>query len=165
MTFLIYVKDVLTDIKDDKNQTFKGKINTTVEIINHKNFDVVQHYGVENVVISNKYISKMMTQIGEKDALYELYVDMLTYDEPGVDMYTSKELSIKKASVFFEELPEEAKPDVLARSVFEASPKNNKAMVLGYIDKDGNAKIFAGPELRKKVKLSKEDKIIVYNNH
>ncbi len=165
LTFLIYVKDVLKDIEDDKKNKFKGKINITVEIINHKNFDVVQHYGVENVVISNKYISKMMTQIGEKDALYELYVDMLTYDEPGVDMYTSKELSIKKASVFFEELPEEAKPDVLARSVFEASPDNNKAMVLGYVDKDGNAKIFAGPELKKKVKLSKEDKIIVYNNH
>ena len=50
-----------------------------VEIIDPKHHDIVNSYSVNNVVISNRYISKMVAQIGEVDALFDFYEDVLSY--------------------------------------------------------------------------------------
>ena len=62
----------------------------------------------------------MITQIGEKDAIFDFYQDILIYDEDGVDGYQSKEIYVKKAKDFFVELPPECTADKLIRGVFEA---------------------------------------------
>lgn len=43
----------------------------------------------------------MITQIGEKEALFEFYKDMLTYVADVSDGYKSKEVYAKKVSNFF----------------------------------------------------------------
>ena len=84
---LVYVQDIIND-KKNKNSAFDVEsIDVIVEIIDPKHYDVVNSYNVNNVVISNRYISKMITQIGEKDELYDFYTDILKYDDAGATVY------------------------------------------------------------------------------
>ena len=91
-----------------------------IEVLDTKYYDVVRSYSVNNVVISNRYISKMVTQNGEKESVFDFYNDILVYDEGAKERYTSKELYIKRAGRFFESIPGPATADVLIRSVYEA---------------------------------------------
>lgn len=109
LTYLIYVQDIIQEHVNRIPDFDKESIDVVVEIVNPKNYDVVRSYSVNNVILSNRYISKMMTQISTKESLYEFYKDILTYDELGVGKYDSKELYIKKVRRFFDEIPARAR--------------------------------------------------------
>ena len=128
---------------------------------------------VNNVVISNRYISKMITQIGEKEAIYNFYSDILTYDiDTGEgNGYENKEVYAKKVSTFFRELPAPCKADEFIRAVYYASSHPdpgypfNPTLVIGYVRKSGELIIFSGDLSTIDVKLENDDKIIVYTPH
>ena len=167
LTYLIYVQDIIFE-RQEKDPSFdRESIDVVVEILNPKNYDVVHNYSVDNVVISNRYISKMVTQIGRKQALFEFYSDILTYDNEGSDAYESKELYIKEVSRFFKDgfIPPLCSARELILGVYEASPKNNKAIVLGYSSPGGKMTIFSGNQSEIKVELSEKDKLIIFSNH
>lgn len=167
LTYLIYVQDIIFE-RQKKNPHFnRNKIDVIVEILNPKNYDVVHNYSVDNVVISNRYISKMVTQIGRKQALFEFYSDILTYDDENAETYESKELYIKEVGRFFEEgcIPVRCTVRELIQGIFEASPEENKAVVLGYTNADGKMTIFSGDQDTTEVALKPEDKLIVFSNH
>ena len=167
---LIYVRDVIKK-KKQKNPDFdEGKIDVVVEIINPKHHDIVKSYSVNNVVISNRYISKMVTQLGEKDTLYDFYQDILSYD--GVGERDSKEIYVKKVTRFFDEIPAECTAAELIRAVYEASAdpslsyeQRTYTVVLGYVKKNGGMVLFSGDQSKIKVKLEATDKLIVFANH
>ena len=181
LTYLVYVQDII--FRRQKTPGFaRESIDVVVEILNPKNFDVVHNYSVNNVVISNRYISKMVTQISRKDALYDFYKDILTYDtaedeqkklpagqaataEKKKREYESKELYIKRVGTFFRQTPGECTAAELIRAVFDASPENNKAVVLGYTSKEGQMHIFSGDQNEIKVCLKDSDNLIVFSNH
>ncbi|MCH5352346.1 MAG: hypothetical protein J1E06_02640 [Acutalibacter sp.] len=166
LTHLIYVQDIIFDRQ--KNPDFdRESIDVIVEILNPKNYDVVHNYSVDNVVISNRYISKMVTQIGRKQALFEFYSDILTYDEENADTYESKELYVKEVSQFFceGEIPSRCTARELILGVFRASPEDNKAIVLGYTSPGGKMVLFSGDQDNIEVALTAADKLIVFSNH
>lgn len=167
LTYLIYVQDIIIARQTSDPNFDRESIDVVVEILNPKNYDVVHNYSVDNVVISNRYISKMVTQIGRKQALFEFYSDILTYDEEGVDSYESKELYIKEVDRFFENnnIPTKCSARELIWSVFEASPQNNKEIVLGYTSPGGKMTIFSGNQDDIQVELHPKDKLIVFSNH
>lgn len=172
---LIYVQDIIKDKRLDDSKFDENSIDVVVEIIDPKHHDIVNSYNVNNVVISNRYISKMITQIGEKEAIYNFYSDILTYDldadEDGG--YESKEVYAKKVSTFFKELPAPCKADELIRAVYHASVHpdpgsnytSNPTLVLGYVRKSGEMVIFSGDLSAIDVELKSSDKIIVYTTH
>lgn len=169
LTYLIYVEDLIYK-RIEQNKNFDKKtIDVVIEILNPKNTDVVRSYSVDNVVISNRYISKMVTQIGEKESLFELYADILTYDEADCESYESKELYVKKVRRFFETIPSKCTAEELIRSVYESSPEDNKSIVLGYVDADADTEneviLFSGNQSKIEVELSEWDKIILFSNH
>jgi len=165
LTYLVYLHDIVKK-RLKANPSFDiEKIDVIVEIINPKNYDVVHNYSVNNVVISNRYVSKLLTQIGSKDALYEMYCDILSYDEEDADVFISKEMYTKPVTQFFTELPPECTGAELVRSVYKASPETNKSLVLGFVSPGGRMTLFTGDNLKKKFTLHKKDKIIVYSNH
>ncbi len=172
LTYLIYVQDIIKE-RLDKDPNFDVEsVDVIVEILNPKNYDVVHNYSVNNVVISNRYISKMVTQVGRKQALYEFYSDILTYDDENTpeDEYTSKELYIKEVSRFLNDgshpmIPKECSAAELIRAVYEASPKKNRAVVLGYTSPGGKTVIFSGDQRNIRVKLTEKDKLIIFSNH
>lgn len=109
----------------------------------------------------------MVTQIGRKQALFEFYSDILTYDEEGTTEFESKELYIKEVDQFFRngEIPHRCTARELILGVFKASPDNNKAIVLGYASPGGKMILFSGDQDNIEVKLTSKDKLIIFSNH
>lgn len=169
---LVHVQDLINRKKKEDPSFDVNSIDVIVEIIDPKHHDIVNSYSINNVVISNRYISKMITQIGEKEALFDFYTDILTYDEEDSDKYESKEVYTKKVSRFFDRLPEECTAGELIRAVYDASvdeslppEKLNPTVVLGYVKPDGEMILFDGDQYATKVHLEEKDKIIVFSNH
>lgn len=169
---LVYVQDIIREKKEKDPSFDEGKMDVIVEIINPKNHDVVNRYSVNNVVISNRYLSKMITQIGEKEALYDFYTDILTYDTAGTEEYTSKEIYVKKISRLFTEVPGKCTAEELVRAVYHASvdealpeAKRTPTIVLGYVKKNGKMVLFHGDRSKIDVELTNKDKLIVFSNH
>lgn len=172
---LVYVREII-DRKLEENPGFDVEsIDVIVEIINPKHHDIVNSYSVNNVVISNRYISKMITQISEVEALFDFYNDILTYDTDSDDKkentYESKEIYIKKVSRYFDSIPGDCTADKLVRAVYEASldPERsftvNPTIVLGYVKPGGNVTIFSGNISEIPVSLDEKDKLILFSAH
>ena len=172
LTNLVYVQDIINDKVEADPDFDVGSIDVVAEINDPKHHDVVSSYSVKNVVISNRYISKMITQIGEKDAIFNFFQDILVYDTDTEGGFESKEVYIKKAKDFFGELPRECTAAQLIRGVFDATydpdvplEKQNVTMVLGYVDSTGEIILFGGDQTEINVKLAPKDKLIVFSNH
>ena len=169
---LVYVQDIIWE-KKRKNPNFDtDSIDVIVEIIDPKHHDIVSSYSVNNVVISNRYISKMITQIGEKEDLYDFYCDILTYDTGDTEEFTSKEIYVKKVKRLFETVPKPCTAGELIRAVYEASvdsslpkKKQNPTIVLGYMKPGEDMVLFHGNQMNIKVELTEKDKLIVFSNH
>lgn len=169
---LVYVQDIINNrINNDENFD-KESIDVIVEIIDPKHHDIVNSYSVNNVVISNRYISKMITQIGEKEALFEFYKDMLTYDTDISNGYQSKEIYAKKVSTFFDSVPKPCKAAELIRAVYMSSVSENiplaeryPTIALGYVKPGGKMVLFSGDQSKIDVELTEKDKLIVYSVH
>jgi hypothetical protein len=119
-------------------------------------------------VISNRYISKMITQIGEKEAIYDFYYDILTYDneeDTSSGSFESNELYIKSVREFFQSLPPKCTAAQLIRGVYDASAEDNRNIVLGYVDGKGKITLFCGDQRDITVELQPKDKLIVFSNH
>ena len=121
-------------------------------------------------VISNRFSGNIITQIGEKESIYDFYKDLLSYSSDKPDGQ-SKKPQIKKVSSFFREIPAPCTAYDLVRAVFEASVSSAEAsekqypvLVLGYVKANGETVIFSGDLSEIKVSLEAEDKIIVYSD-
>ncbi len=171
---LVYVREII----DQKVKDIPGfdveSIDVIVEIIDPKHHDIVNSYSVNNVVISNRYISKMITQISEVEALFDFYNDILTYDTEEIKedgKYESKEIYVKKVTRYFDSIPEKTTADKLVRAVYEASidPVRsfsvNPTIVLGYVKPGGRVNIFGGNLSEIPVELSEGDKLIMFSAH
>lgn len=163
---LIYVQEIL---HRKKNEFGQKNVDVIVEIIDPKHHDIVNSYSVNNVVISNRYISKMITQLGEVDALFSFYVDILSYDEDDAD---SKEIYIKNVDQFFTQLPGPCTAAQLIRALLEESTdeslppeKRDPNFALGYVKADGTMILFGGDQSDIEVKLEKGDKLIIFSSH
>ncbi len=168
---LVYVRDIITK-KIQENPDFDVEsIDVIVEIIDPKHHDIVNSYSVNNVVISNRYISKMITQISEFEALFDFYNDILSYDEETSEEYSSKEIYIKKVKRYFDTLPGETTADQLVRAIYNASIDEermgfvNPTVALGYVKPGGKVKIFGGDLTQIKVKLEERDKLVLFSAH
>lgn len=172
LTNLVYVQEIINNKKAENEAFDPESMDVIVEIIDPKHHDIVNSYSVNNVVISNRYISKMITQIGEKEAIFDFYKDILTYDLDSEEGFKSKEIYVKKVSRFFTEIPEPCTAQEFVRAVFEASvdeslPKDkiNPTIVLGYVKPGGKMVLFSGDQSEILVELDKKDKLIVFSNH
>ncbi len=173
---LIIVEDIIKR-KSIEPGYVPGSIDVIVEIIDPKHYDLVSSYNINNVVISNRYISKMIAQIGECDALFDFYNDILSYDEVSnvsddEKTFDSKEIYIKKVSRYFNEIPEKCTADELIRAVLNATtsekfPESERdaVMVLGYVKPDLSMVIFGGDQRNITVELERDDKIILFASH
>jgi hypothetical protein len=164
---LVYVQDIINRKKAADPDFDVESIDLVVEIIDPKHHDIVSSYSVNNVVISNRYISKMITQISEKEALFDFYTDILTYDEGGSGVYESKEIYVKKVSRFFADRPADCNAEQFIRVVLEATTTDirNPTMVLGYVKPGGKMVLFQGDQSSIPVSFGPRDKLIVFSNH
>lgn len=170
---LVYIQEIISNMSSADSTFDPDRIDIVVEIVNPRHHDIVNSYSVKNVVISNRYISKMITQIGEKDAIFNFYNEILTYDDADAETFDSEEIYIKKVSTFFDEIPPECTPRDLVYSVWKASTdpsipkaKQTPTLILGYVKREGNVVLFNSADGKSdKVKLDNGDKLIVFANH
>lgn len=169
---LVYVQDMINRKKQENPDFDEESIDVIVEIIDPKHHDIVSSYCVNNVVISNRYISKMITQIGEKEAIFDFYTDILTYDTDISNGFESKEIYAKKVSRLFDEVPGECSAAEFVRAVYYASIsddlpkiKQNPTIVLGYVKAGGKMVLFEGNLNKMRVNIDINDKLIVFSNH
>ena len=116
-----------------------------VEILNPKNHEIVQQYNIDNVIVSNKYISSMVAQLGDDSSIYEFIYDILTFDNELDDFdieYSankdSKELYIKRCGDYFEEIPRFSSISQLIYSIYESSNKTQIPIGIIYADESKN---------------------------
>ena len=169
---LVFAQDNVRKRQESTPEFDPESIDIIAEIIDPKHHDVVSTYSVRNVVISNRYVSKMITQIGEKDALFNFYTDILSYDIDNTQVYESKEIYAKKATRFFRTLPPPCRADELIRAVYRASTdpglppmQRNPTVVLGYVKHGGEMVLFEGDQTKINVEIGEKDRIIVFSNH
>ena len=165
LTYLVLVQDIFNRRLREDPMFDLGSIDLVVEILNPKNHEIIRNYSADNIVVSNRYISKMIMQIGEKREIFNLYNDILSYDEPDQATEGSKEMYIKKADEFFTLIPGPCSAAELIRSVYYQSPAENKSILLGYIPEGGEMVLFGGRQTDTSVKLSGKDKLILFSNH
>lgn len=117
------------------------KADIIIELLDPKNYDIARNYNIRNTIISNKYISKIMTQLSKNSHLYHLFLDLLTYDDDENDgtyeLYTfelSKVFKGKNEYVF-------TSPSDLITSLYFSS--NENYIVIGYV-KDSITRVFKG---------------------
>ncbi|MBO4252028.1 MAG: hypothetical protein J5911_05160 [Clostridia bacterium] len=168
---LIYIRDIVRNRKAQNPNFDEGRIDIVVEIINPKHYDIIKNYNVNNVVISNMFISKMIGQLGEKDVMFDFYNEILTYDDNDHD-FESKELYSKKVSRFFSEVPKRMTVEELIAATYFASvdkdvpaEKHTNTIVLGYVKPSGELTLFGGDMLKNEIELKADDKIIVFADH
>lgn len=168
ISYLITVRSFMNKkINEDKNFN-PSLIDVVVEILDPKHYDIVKSYSINNVVMSNKYISKMITQVGEDDVLFDFYNDILSYDVEGAENYCSKEIYIKKVKRLFTSLPKECTADMLVNAVYGASVEidaNNPALVIGYVEGGGKMMLFEGDLSKINLNPSINDKLIIFTSH
>ena len=145
----------------------KEKMDIIVEILNPKNVDVVRNYDInkDNIVVSNEYVSKIITQMRDRIELYYFFEDILTNDQIDSEEYCSKELYVKKAKDFFDEIPIKSSAFELIRAIYEASPDTNKSFLLGVVSSEGKMELFEGNQEDRVVEIKHDDKLILYSNH
>lgn len=172
LAHLIYVQEIINRKKLEPDYD-PGKIDVIVEIIDPKHHDIVNSYSVNNVVISNRYISKMIAQIGEVDALFDFYVDILSYDDGDVGSeYESKEIYVKKVSRYFNTVPGFCSAAELIRAVLDATidenlpeDKQDPSFAIGHVSADGKVTLFGGDQEKRMLKFTDKDKIIIFSSH
>lgn len=169
---LVYVQDIILQKKKENPDFDEKSLDPIVEIIDPKHHDIVNNYSVNNVVISNRYISKMIMQIGEKDALFDFYQDILTYDTDVSEGYESKEVYTKKVGQLFRTIPPKCTAKELVEALYKASvqdnlpkEKKNPTIALGYIKQNGEMTLFRGNQNKILLELEQDDLLIVYSNH
>ena len=165
LTYLILVQDMMHSRLANDPDFDVAAIDMIIEILNPKNYDIVSSYSANNIVISNRYISKMVMQISEKKSLFDLYLDLLTYDDPDEENEYNKEIYIKKAADFFREIPPPCSAAELIRAVWHASPYDDKTVVLGYFRSNEEMILFEGDLSKITFALSGDDKLIVISDH
>ncbi len=168
LMYLVYIQDYIKEMLRKNPGYDKKRIKTIVEITDPGHYDIVKGYENVEAVISNRFTGNIITQIGEKEAIYDFYKDLLSYssDKAGGQ---SKKPQLKKVSSFFKEIPPKCTAYDLVRAVFEASVSSaeasqmqHPALVLGYVKATGETIVFSGDLSEIDVSLEAEDKIIVY---
>lgn len=167
LLYLVYIQDYLKKMFKKNPDYDRQRLNMIVEITDPRHYDIVRGYHRVDAVISNRFTGNIITQIGEKEAIYDFYKDLLSYSsEQGVPC---RKPQLRKVSSFFRETPPPCTAHDLVRAVFEASSaegseKRYPILALGYVKADGETVVFSGDLSEINVSLEAEDKIIVYTN-
>jgi hypothetical protein len=164
LTYLILVQDMFNKRRAEDPAFNTDSIDMVVEILDPQNYEVMSQYSTKNIVISNRYLSKMIMQVGERDRMFEFFEDTLTFDDPGSGV-ASKEMYIKRVDEFFTELPPPCTAAELIAAIYKYSPDDNKAIALGYFDKNGEMTMFKGDQTTIRLTFTGKEKLILYSNH
>jgi ion channel POLLUX/CASTOR len=167
-TILLLSDDSLPEDRLDSNVLFallllkevtkERKIKVIVEILNQRHQEIPQRYDVENVIVSTKYVSHMITQISDDRNLFPLFKDLLTYDETEADA-SCEIYTYDLREVFPEQLP--LRFASIADCIYSVYASSSEKMVpIGLIKKEV-VSLWKGNLEETPLILEKGDRLIV----
>ena len=81
----------------DANRDKVGKTKLITEVLDSENQPLVARAGVQDFIISNRFVSMLLAQISEDGDIKQVYDDL--FEEDGSEIY------LKSADLYFEQLP------------------------------------------------------------
>jgi len=100
-----YDSDVLVTLLMTQELAKKHQAEIIIELLDPRHFDIAQSYNVQNTIISNEYISRLMTQLSKNRHLYDLLMDLLTYDAEDAKTQTYEVYAYQAKNVIRSSLP------------------------------------------------------------
>jgi hypothetical protein len=154
-----YDSDVLVTLLMTQEIAKKHQAEIIIELLDPKHFDIAQSYNVKNTIISNEYISHLMTQLSKNRHLYDLFMDLLTYDEEGSLEETYEVYAYPAQDILNTSFPLTfASKAELIYSIYMSG--HQSYICLGTI-KDGNLDIFKGDLDHQESLVIRESDILV----
>lgn len=137
-----YDSDVLVTLLMTQELAKKHQAEIIIELLDPRHFDIAQSYNVQNTIISNEYISRLMTQLSKNRHLYDLFIDLLTYDAADAQTQTYEVYTYQAKNVIRSSLPLSfASPAEAIYSFFRSG--NEDYLLIGLIH-DQQFEIFKG---------------------
>ena len=137
-----YDSDVLITLLLIQDIAHKHGAEIVIELLDPKHEDIAQSYNIRNTIISNEYISKIITQLSKNRKLYPLYEDLLTYDPIDSDIETYEIYAYKAKDLLANQLPLTFRSySDLIYSVYVSGFQNYR--IIGII-KDQKLELFKG---------------------
>jgi len=164
LTYLIYIQEQIRKRELEDPGFRRDKLDVVAEVLNPKNEEMVRSYGADKVLISNRYLSRVLSQASRGETMIEFYADILSYAMDNVQ-YRGKEILIRTAGDFFEELPGKCTACELIRMVFASGTENSRAMLLGLIRDKKEYVFFDGDQRQTEVEIRPDDRLIIFGNH
>jgi hypothetical protein len=129
-----------------------------IELLDPRHLDIALAYGIDSTIISNTYVSRLMTQVSKDHQLMVLYDDLLTYDE-GI----SGEETVEAYVYAVEDIYEDELPLVfgsVSELVMSSFASGDGIIVVGMV-KDGVTTLFKGNlDKTGDIVLDKGDRIV-----
>jgi hypothetical protein len=153
-----YDSDVILTLLMIQDIAKLHKADIIIELLDPKNYNIAKNYNIRNTIVSNKYISKIITQLSKNSSLYHLFVDLLTFDtnkdEETYEIYTYSVDSLFKDTndLSFSSVSE------LINSCYFSS--NGAFLIIGIV-LDKQTRIFKGDlDKEENIHLKKDDMLI-----
>jgi hypothetical protein len=137
-----YDADVLLTLLLTQEIAKKHHAEIVIELLDPKHYDIAKSYNIRNTIISNEYISRIMTQLSKNRRLYDLYEDLLTYDPIDSEEETYEVYAYSAKDIFMNPFPMSfSSVSDFIYSCYQ-SGENNYIMI--GLERDGVLKIFSG---------------------
>ncbi len=154
-----YDSDVLITLLLTQDIVKKHKAEVVIELLNPKHYDIAKCYNVTNTIISNEYISHIITQLSKNRALYPLYQDLLTYDEVDAVDETYEVYAYKAKDIFT--MKEPLKFNSPAELIYSAYQSSHQEFVVIGLYQENQKQIFKGNlDKKQDIIIKQEDTII-----
>ncbi len=124
------------------------------EVMNSENQDLISKAGVNDFIISNRFVSNILAQISEEADIKDVYDDL--FEEDGSEIY------LKPVHLYFDTLPDE----VIFADLMAIAQKREEICIGVRIgadsaDLEANFGVELIPEKKEKYKLTKDDFLVV----
>jgi hypothetical protein len=155
-----YDSDVLITLLLTQDIVKKHSANIVVELLDPRHNDIAKSYNVTNTIISNEYISRIMTQLSNNRSLYPLYEDLLTYDSIDSTEETYEVYAYKAGEIFEENFP--LKFDSKSDFIYSCYQSTQQEFIVIGIVKNHQTIIFKGNlDLKEDIIIDSKDSVIV----
>ena len=137
-----YDSDVLVTLLMTQELAKKHHAEIIIELLDPRHFDIAQSYNVHNTIISNEYISHIMTQLSKNCSLYHLFIDLLTYDAENSDVESYEVYAYKAEQLIDETFPLSFKST--AEAIYSFYQSGDKDYIFIGMMKDRKLIMFKG---------------------
>jgi hypothetical protein len=155
-----YDSDVLITLLLTQDIVKKHNADVVIELLNPKHYEIAKCYNVTNTIISNEYISRIITQLSKNRSLYPLYMDLLTYDADDAEEETYEVYAYKASDIFEGSYPKHFSS--AAELIYACYQSSNQEFVVIGLYQNTMKTIFKGDlDLKQTIVIEPNDTIIV----